>query len=195
MAKYGSKRIGILGGTFDPVHNGHLLMARRALKELRLDRVIFVPARIPPHKKIQGGVTAQDRLRMLLLATSGKKKFEVSRCELKRKGPSYSVRTAAHLAKKYGKNTKLFFLIGADSVSGLSKWKKIAALRKIVRFAAAPRAGYKINPGTPGIIKLNMPKKNVSSTVIRRLVKKKKGVKRFVPAEIERYIKRRNLYG
>jgi len=195
MAKYASKRIGILGGTFNPVHSGHLHMAGCALKKLRLDRVIFVPAYIPPHKRIHPGATAKDRLRMLRLAVSGKRKFEVSRYELRKKGTSYSVRTVAHLAKKYGKNTKLFFLIGADSVPGLSKWKDIGRLRKIVSFAVAPRAGYKISRSRPGIIKLKMPEKDVSSTAIRRLVKKKKGISSLVPAEIRRYIQGKNLYG
>jgi len=194
MAKYAGKRIGILGGTFNPVHNGHLHLAGCAVRKMRLDKVIFVPAHIPPHKRMSGGATAQDRLKMLLLATAGKKKFEVSRYELEKRGTSYSIRTALHLEKKYGKKTKFFFLIGADSVPGLSKWKKIGALRKIVRFAAAPRADYRVGPEGAGTIKLNIPKKNISSTIIRQFIKRKKRIGRFVPAGIEKYIKRRNLY-
>ncbi|MGB2705411.1 MAG: nicotinate-nucleotide adenylyltransferase [Candidatus Omnitrophota bacterium] len=194
MGKSVSKRIGILGGTFNPVHNAHLHIAGHALKKLRLDKVIFVPAFIPPHKKIAPGVTTEDRLRMLGLALAGKKFFEVSQYEVNKKGASYSVRTAGHLRKKYGKTTKLFFLIGADSLRGLSKWKKIGTLRKIVRFAVAPRPGFKIKKRLPGIIMLSVPKRNISSTGIRRLVREKKPIKHLVPPRIGKYIRERKLY-
>ncbi len=194
MARFANKRIGILGGAFNPVHNGHIHMALYALEKLRLNRVVFVPAGAPPHKKICSGTSARDRLGMLFLAIAGRKKFEISRYELNNKGVSYSVKTAAYFKKKYGKNAKLFFLIGADSAAGLSDWKKIGTLRKIVRFAVMPRPGYTIPPALKGAIKLNMPKKNVSSTAIRGLAKKRKEIKRLVPPEVEKYIRRKKLY-
>lgn len=194
MGRSASKRIGILGGTFNPVHNGHLHMAGEALKKLHLAKVIFVPAYIPPHKKMRSGATAEERLEMLRLAVRGKRKFKVCPYEIKKKGVSYSVRTAAHLRKKYGKSAKLFFLIGADSLSGLSKWKRIATLQKSVQFAVAPRPGFKIRKAPAGIVKLGMPKKNISSTDIRRLVRNEKQIMRLVPQKIAKYIGKRKLY-
>jgi len=194
MGKFASRRIGILGGTFNPVHNGHLYVANEALKKLRLDKVIFVPARIPPHKKIHAGATAKDRLRMLKMALAGRKKFRISMYEIKKMGTSYSIRTALYLTKKYDKDAKLFFLIGADSLAGLSKWKKIGALREIVRFAVAPRTGFKIKGKLPGIVKLSIMKKSISSTEIRRLAKGHKQLKGLVLPEISKYIRERKLY-
>jgi len=188
-------RIGILGGTFNPLHNGHLHVAKEARKKLHLDKLIFIPAYMPPHKKIHGNAKPSDRLRMLELATGGKKHFAISRYEMRRKGRSYSIKTAKYLKKKYGKDSKIFFIIGADSLKGLTRWKDITKLSGILRFAVAPRRGFKMSPRIRvSCLKLSMSKKDVSSTTIRRLLSKGKPVTRLLPPKVAKYIKMRNLY-
>lgn len=195
MARSGNKRIGILGGTFNPVHKGHLHVARHALEALNLNKVIFVPAYIPPHKKIRGTATATDRLKMLRLAIGSKKNFELSAYEIKKKGRSYSIKTARFMRKKYGKSAKLFFLIGADSLKELKKWKDIKSLFRILRFVVFPRAGFNAGKRAfPNILKVSAPKKEISSTGIRRFTKKGKPIKRFVPGGVYKYIKEKKLY-
>lgn len=194
MGKSANKRIGILGGTFNPVHNGHLYIAKHAIKKLRLDKVIFVPAYIPPHKKIRGSVKTRDRVHMLRLALRGYKKFSLSTYEIEKKGKSYSVNTAKFFKRKYRRDNKLFFLIGADSLKGLKDWKHIRDLLKMLQFAVVPRPGFRIKKSHAGILKLNIPKKDVSSTGIRRLARKKKSIKRFVPEKVYKFIVMRNLY-
>lgn len=194
MARSAHKRIGILGGTFNPVHNGHLHLATHALKKLRLNKVIFIPAYIPPHKKIYDKVKTSDRLRMLRLAAKGKRRFAISEYEMTRKGTSYSIRTAKFLKAKFGKNAKLFFLIGADSLAGLKKWKGIDALMELLQFVAFSRPGFGMKRGLKGVIKLAIPKKNVSSEKIRRLVRKGRPIGGLVPGNVLLYIKKKGLY-
>ena len=187
-------RIGILGGTFNPVHNGHLHIAKESLKKLRLDKVVFIPAYIPPHKKVSGDIAAGDRLKMLRAALKNKKDFVISSYELKQKGRSYSIKTAKHLKKKYGACAKLFFIIGSDSLKGLGKWKNIKGLRKILQFAVVPRPGFRMRAAGRAILKINIPKKDISSTRIRNLIKSKGSAKAFMPKEVHDYIKRKKIY-
>ncbi|MBL7155552.1 MAG: nicotinate-nucleotide adenylyltransferase [Candidatus Omnitrophica bacterium] len=194
MGKFANKRIGILGGTFNPVHNGHIHIARETLKKLRLDKIIFIPTAIPPHKKIRGNATNTDRLRMLDLATANKKRFVVSQYELRQKGKSYSIKTAKSLKKKYGKKTELFFLIGSDSLAGLKKWKKIAKLTALLRFVVVPRPGFKTETRFSSVLRLDIPKKDISSTEIRLLVRKGKCLAHLVPKSVRKYIKTKKLY-
>lgn len=187
-------RIGILGGTFNPVHNGHLYIAGQALKRLALDKVIFIPTFIPPHKNIKERINPVDRLHMLKGAIRGKRRFSVSLYEMRKKGTSYSIRTVKYLKKRYGKNTKLFFLMGADSASGLGKWKDAFKLLRLLQFVVVPRKGFKINVAFPGVRALMLPKKDISSIKIRKLVSSGRSIKRLVPACVRKYIKRKKLY-
>ena len=187
-------RIGILGGTFNPVHNGHLYIAGQALKRLSLDRVIFIPTFIPPHKKIKERISPADRLHMLRGATRGKRHFSVSEYEMRKKGTSYSIKTVKYLRKRYGKNTRLFFLMGADSASGLKKWRDIPKLLTLLQFVVIPRKGFKINIAFPSLRTLVLPKKDISSIMIRKLTSSGKSIKHLVPACVRKYIKRKKLY-
>ncbi|UCD55099.1 MAG: nicotinate-nucleotide adenylyltransferase [Candidatus Omnitrophota bacterium] len=194
MDKSANKRIGILGGTFNPVHNAHLHIAKQALKKLHLDKIIFIPAYIPPHKKIYGNITATDRIHMLRLAIKSEKRFAISLYEIRKKGKSYSIKTIRFLKKKYGKRTGLFFLIGADSLKGLPGWKDAGGLLKLAQFVVVPRPGFAVKNRVPGILKIDIPKKDISSTKIRRLLREKEPIKRFVPKRVYRYIKEHKLY-
>ncbi|MFH1380585.1 MAG: nicotinate-nucleotide adenylyltransferase [Candidatus Omnitrophota bacterium] len=187
-------RIAILGGTFNPVHNGHIHLAKEAAKKLCLNKVIFTPTYIPPHKLVRRPVPPGDRLKMLRLAVSKSKKFEISQYELEKKGRSYSINTARAFKRKCPKDSELFFLIGADSLSGLRKWKDIAKLRKIIKFVAAPRKGSSKKPPYKDIVIIDVPKRNVSSTEIRRRLHSDRSIKGLVPKTVEMYIKRRKLY-
>lgn len=187
-------RIGILGGTFNPVHNGHLYIARQALKRLKLDRVIFIPAYIPPHKKIFGNVKPGDRLRMLNLAIAGNKCFKTSSSEIKRKGKSYSINTARYFKRKFGRGSELFFLIGGDSLKGLKKWRDFLKLSKLVRFVVFPRPGFTSRSKNLSITGVKVPGKDISSTGIRRLAGRNKPIKGLVPGRVLSYIKDKQLY-
>lgn len=187
-------RIGILGGTFNPAHNGHLYVARQALKRLRLNKVIFVPAYIPPHKKLSGGAKVSDRLKMLRLATSGERRFSVSEYEIRKKSVSYSIKTVRFLKKKFGKDSELFFLIGSDSLIGLKRWKNVKELLRLLQFAVISRPPFNIKNDVTGVIKLKASGKDISSTRIRKFLKEGRPITRFVPKNVHKYIKRRKLY-
>jgi nicotinate-nucleotide adenylyltransferase len=187
-------RIGILGGTFNPVHNGHLYIAGQALKKLGLNKVIFIPTYITPYKKISGNAHPSDRLRMLRLAIRGKRHFSVSEYEIRQKGTSYSIKTARFLRRKFGKKAEFFFLIGADSLRELGSWRDIGKLLGLLRFVAVSRPGFAIKAGYAGIARLRLKGRNVSSSGIRKLVKRSKPIRRFVPSRVCRYIADKGLY-
>ncbi|MBL7158044.1 MAG: nicotinate (nicotinamide) nucleotide adenylyltransferase [Candidatus Omnitrophica bacterium] len=184
-------RIGILGGTFNPVHNGHLYIAQEARKKLSLNKVVFVPAHIPPHKKIKGNATAINRVRMLKLALKRRKGFSFSLYEIRKKGVSYSVDTLKYFRKKYGKHTKLFFIIGSDWAGGLKGWKKAQELARLAVFVIAPRPGFKRKK----VVKtLRIARKDISSSEIRKRVKNGKAVKNLIPKSVAKYIYRKKIY-
>ena len=137
------KRIAILGGTFNPIHIGHLTAAQVAQEEMRLDQVVFVPSFLPPHKTENNLASAAHRLAMVRLAIRDNPKFSVSDCEIKKGGKSYSIDTVRFFRKKYPKSTTLFFIIGADELNALKGWKDINELVNLVSFIAVNRPGYK----------------------------------------------------
>ena len=136
-------RIGILGGTFNPIHNTHLEIARSAREQLQLERVIFIPARTPPHKQADATiVAAHHRVRMVELATTDFDAFEVSDIEIRREGPSYTVDTVAELKEQLGPEAEIFFLMGADQVLELPAWHRVEELVKLCRLVPVERPGY-----------------------------------------------------
>lgn len=188
------KRISILGGTFNPIHAGHLNLARHAKKILSLDKVIFVPAYIPPHKKIENSISPKDRLSMITRAIRNEKGLMISLYEIKRRRKSYSIDTLKYFNKKYASKAKLFFLIGADSLIGIHSWKHIKKALTLAQFVVCGRPNYSLKNCPKGINKIDIPQKDISSTKIRILLKKGKSIKGIVPAAVERYIRRRRLY-
>ena len=187
-------RIAIFGGTFNPIHKGHIFLANQAKKSLQLDKVIFIPAYIPPHKKSDGIISSDKRFSMIRLAVWGNPYFGVSRYEIDRKEKVYSVETVRHFKSVLPKDTKLFFLIGADSLKGLDKWKDSKKLFNLCEFAVFSRPGFSLGKETQGIRAMKIDALDISSTQVRELIKQGKSIRALVPQTVAAYIKRRGLY-
>ena len=158
-------RIGILGGSFDPVHQGHLKLAQAAVSELNLNKVIFVPANQNPLKRAPS--RSQSRVRALRSAVKKTSpRFSVSLCELGRKGPSYTVDTLSHFKKRYPKDT-LYFLSGADTIKQLPRWKSFDKIQKLARFVVMSRPGYRLSKAPKGVLTIPFDAVNISSTEVR----------------------------
>jgi len=185
-------KIGILGGTFNPVHIGHLILAQYALGELNLDKIYFVPANIAPLKSRLGLIAPIHRLNMLKLAVKNNKKFRVSDIEIKRGGVSYTVDTLASFRKK---GNEIFFISGSDSLGQLSRWKDFDKIQRIATFVVAARPGFKLQSKKRGIKFIRIPKMEISSSLIRARLRAKKDVSQLIDVKVLKYIKDRGLYG
>jgi len=170
------QRIGILGGTFNPIHFGHLQSAEKAGDILQLDRVIFIPSGIPPHKDTSNLVDGIDRYRMVALAVMDRDTFCVSPMEIDRPGYSYTHDTLLRLRMKLGKKVDLFFLLGSDMVSGLPEWQGYPEILSLASFHLMPRYN------------------GISSTIIRRDRRQGKAVYSYVPFKVGEYIMKKGLY-
>lgn len=195
-------RLGIMGGTFDPPHWAHLLMAEEARVRFDLAKVLFIPAGQPPHKPGYAVSDAEDRFNMVALSIASNPCFEVSRVEIERKGLSYSVDTLAHLKGVYGPDSEMFFVIGADEALYLPKWHDADRLPSLARFLVAPRPGVDLSKleqvlsaNLFGAIEvLPMMELDLSSTGIRRRVAEGESIRYLVTDEVESYIRERGLY-
>lgn len=193
------QRYGILGGTFDPIHVGHLVIAQAALQEFRLDKICFVPSGQPPHKN---GVTGgEHRYQMTMLATIDNPHFMVSRVELDRSGYSYTFDTVRYFAEQFRQQRELFFITGADVLPELHKWHRYQELLQSCRFVVATRPGFSLqntyNLTTEDIGRINyleIPLLEISSTDIRRRVQTGRPIKYLVPSGVESYIYKHGLY-
>lgn len=188
-----AKRIGILGGTFNPIHSGHLAMAQAALDSLNLDRVYFVPSFLPPHKDVKDLASAEDRYEMVKRAVEINSKFEASDFEIKKGGRSYSIDTVKFFRSKLSTNDKLYFIIGQDSYNTLSNWKNIDELITLVEFVVINRPGNKILKSDYKVIPVNMPEQDISSSAIREGIEKK-STKNLLPEAVLQYIEKKKLY-
>ncbi|MCX5725592.1 MAG: nicotinate-nucleotide adenylyltransferase [Candidatus Saganbacteria bacterium] len=200
------KRIGILGGTFNPIHKGHIGIAKEARKDFELGRVIFVPTGVPPHKSREGIVDKEHRFKMIKIAISKIPYFSVSRVELDRKGYSYAIDTFGKLKKEFGKSAKLFYIMGLDSINEILSWRKPLDLFKMCEFIVATRPGAKIRtfrrlvkfpPLALNIDKIHLieHKMDISSSDIRKRLKEGRSVAKEVPGEVLKYIEKNELYG
>jgi len=187
-------RLGIYGGTFDPVHHGHLLLARDALEQLRLDAILFVPCGQSPFKSRRPHVTDAQRVAMLRLALKNEPRFWFTRCELDRPAPSYSYDTAKEIQEAFPK-AELFWLIGADQLDGLDQWHRAKELRRLVTFVLLPRTGDTAPKLPKGVLSLPHTRRvDISATEIRRRVKSRLPIDYLVPASVATYIQRHRLY-
>ncbi len=197
-------KTGVLGGTFDPVHLGHIGMAGAARDELGLSGVILVPAGRPMSRVNRGITTAEHRLAMLRLAVQGKPGLAVSTIEIERTGPTYTVDTLNALNRKYGAEAGIYFILGWDSLAQLPEWREPARLVKMCRLVAVPRPGCPrpdieaLEHDIPGIteklIILEKPYIDISATMIKETVARGRSIDHLVPGLVAEYIKKHKLY-
>ena len=186
-------KIGLFGGTFDPVHIGHLLMARAAMEQTDLDRVIFLPSCVPPHKKTPTLFTAEDRMRMVQRAIRRVEGFEVSDFEISKGGKSYSVDTVRHFRELFP-DAKLFFIVGGDAVKQLDTWKDMDTIKTMCSFVSVNRPGYPRGEAKLKYHAVTMNGIEMSSTEIRKRILGGKSIRFLVPDTVLDYIKDRKLY-
>lgn len=186
-------RIGILGGTFNPIHNGHIRLAEGARRRLKLDKVIFVPANIPPHKLTKGLLSASERYKMVRMAIKGYPGFTVSKYEITRHGKSYSVRTLGYFRKKFGQGAKIFFLAGSDSLPQLGTWKSLDRIIGLSDFVVISRPRFRICK-SEGIRTISISTPDISSTDIRRRIKRGISAKGMLPPDVRAYISKKGFY-
>jgi nicotinate-nucleotide adenylyltransferase len=187
-------RIGILGGTFNPIHIGHLILAEEALSKLNLDKVVFVPTCMPPHKTIEGSIKPADRLKMVELAISDNPAFEVSDYEVGSRKTSYSIETLKEFRKLYGEDAQLYFITGSDLLKDLFSWKSVNDIFKMSKFIVANRPGYPVKEVPKEVETVVITPIEVSSEDIRRRLKSGRSIRYLVPEKVRSYIMDRNLY-
>jgi nicotinate-nucleotide adenylyltransferase len=182
-------RIGIYGGTFNPVHHGHLILARQALEEFKLDRLVFVPAAESPFKIQNHSAPAGDRLAMLRLATAGEDRFSVDPLEIERGGISYSIDTVKMFCNR-DPGAELFFLVGEDNADRLTEWHRFEELKKLVYFVVLSRSEDFQSPEYPVVQR----RIEISSTEIRNRVANQESITYLVPESVKHYIEQHQLY-
>jgi nicotinate-nucleotide adenylyltransferase len=186
-------KIGVFGGTFDPPHTGHLIVAQDAALALGLDRVLFVPAARPPHK-LAADVTAPPlRARMLQLALEGDVRFGMDTLELDRTGPSYTVDTLVELRSRMA-GAELSLLLGADQYADLHTWREPQRIRELATLAILERAGSTGGILAPGEVSVNVTRIDISATEIRGRVAAGLPIRYLVPAAVEDFIRQNGLY-
>lgn len=199
------RKLAIMGGTFDPIHMGHLVTAEEVRHEFHVDEVLFVPTGHPPHKSHINMTTCEHRYLMTVLATAANPYFKVSRIEIDREGVTYTIDTVKELKRIYGNEVQLYFITGADAVHKILGWKESAELLQICDFVAVTRPGYNkeelINQieelkkqYETNIHFLEVPALAISSSDIRKRLNEMKPIKYLVPQEVENYIKKHELY-
>ncbi len=192
-------KIGIMGGTFDPVHIGHVIAAERALEEAGLDEVWFMPSNVPPHKTPAGQVSADHRLEMVRKAVEEETKFRVTDFELKMGGISYTVNTVKLLKDRYP-DYQFSWIIGGDMVKFLHQWYKIEEISQMIDFIGLMRPGVEFDPKNlpqrlaEKVRMIAMPMIEISSTEIRERRKAGKSIRYLVPHQVWRYIEEHALY-
>lgn len=185
------KRVGILGGTFDPPHIGHLLIAEEVRLALSFDEVWFIPTNVPPHKNKE--ITdVKDRIEMLKRAIQNHPNFKINTIEIKRSGKSYTFDTIQQLKKNY-QNNNFYFIIGGDMVENLPKWHKIDELIDLVTFVGVNRPGFTLCSPYP-ITAVEVPSIDISSTLIRRRLKNHNTARYLLPNSVYDYIKEYGIY-
>ncbi|MCD6416394.1 MAG: nicotinate-nucleotide adenylyltransferase [Planctomycetes bacterium] len=201
-------RIGILGGSFNPVHVAHLVLAEWVRVDRQLERVLFLPAGRPPHKSRAPLAPARHRARMLELALEGNRAFEMCRVELDSEGPSYTLRTVRQLRRRFGQADELFLLLGADSLLDLPHWWQARKLVEEVSIIAFGRPGYELERRWPELadefggdwvrvvkdLMVAAPLLNISATAIRERLRAGLSIRYLVPEPVREYILAQRLY-
>ena len=185
----GVMRIGIFGGSFNPVHQGHLALAREAVSELNLDKIYFVPSFQNPLKKKEALLPDALRVKLLRAAVRGNPDFAVSLCEIQRKGPSFTVDTLKSFKKKLGSEATLYFLSGADVLKNIKRWKSVDKIFKLCRFVVMTRPGYPIRQTQGQVLSLPFSALPVSSSEVRQRLRRGQKISGLVPQATEPLLK------
>ena len=197
MSEMPSEKVGIFGGTFNPPHVAHLVAAENVCDHLKLDRVLFVPAAIPPHKLNEKIISAELRLQMVKLSIRDNSKFEVCDIELRRSGPSYSIDTIVELKGKFP-GDDFFFIMGIDLLTDFYSWKNPDKILNECNVVVMDRPGFALASVDKELLRqvevVNVPSMDISSSDIRRRVKSGKSIKFLVPPAVEDYIYANSIY-
>jgi nicotinate-nucleotide adenylyltransferase len=190
--------LGILGGTFDPIHNGHLIAAQALLEKLHLSKILFLISAHPPHKSSDELSPWDDRLQMVALAIQDNERFKLSEVERKRTGPSYTFETMKTLQTRYGRRFRLHFIVGADSILEIFTWRQPERLLDSGALVVIPRPGFDLGKLDRKVKEkvtiVQTPLVEISSSDIRRRVRQRRSIRYLVPQEVENYIRRSKLY-
>lgn len=186
------KRVGILGGTFNPVHNGHLIIAEQVRDKLGLDEIWFMPDYEPPHVDHKEAIDSRYRLAMLCLALNSNPSFVVETDEIERQGKSYTIDTVRRLKERYPE-IQFYFIIGADMVEYLPKWSKIDELVDLIQFVGVKRPGYTLETPYP-VMTVDVPMIDISSSKIRQMIQDGQSVRYLVPDTVEEFMMKEGLY-
>ena len=184
-----SEKIGLFGGSFDPIHHGHLILARDAMESLGLDRVIFIPVNVSPHKLARPPVAARFRCEMVAAAIAGEPRFSMDACEAEREGPSFAVVTV-RLMRRHFPQAEFFYFIGEDNASALHTWREIDELKKLASFVVLARGNLETAEGFP-VISRNI---DISSTDIRNRIARGLSVRYLLPDAVCAILTRHQLY-
>lgn len=207
MSDSGGVRILLFGGSFDPIHHGHLLAARAAAERLDIRRVVLIPSATPPHKQNKQLAPAAERLTMCRLAVAGDPLFEVDDWELRQSGPNYTLNTVAHFASLHPPPAQLFWLIGADSLNELETWRRVGDLAELCTLVTAARPGAAapdlsrlsslVRPAALARIAahvLETPRMDISATEIRSRIAAGRSIRYLAPEAVIAHIERSGLY-
>ena len=197
-------RLGIMGGTFDPIHNGHLVAAEQAFGDLELDVVVFMPAGSPAFKQDKKVTSKEDRFAMTLLATSNNPHFLASRFEVDREGITYTAETLRRLRAHYPDNVEFYFITGADAINEIVTWTDAANIARLAHLVGATRPGYDLDKAWETIdasgldfdvTYLSVPALAISSSYLRQRVGASQSLRYLVPNSVAGYIQKKGLYG
>jgi nicotinate-nucleotide adenylyltransferase len=191
------RRLGVMGGTFDPIHNGHLVAASEVAHLFSLDEVVFVPTGQPWLKSEQKVTAAEDRYLMTVIATASNPRFSVSRVDIERSGPTYTIDTLRDVREVYPPDTELFFITGADALAQMLSWRDMDELFTLAHFIGCTRPGHQLSdPGLPNgrVSLVEVPALAISSTECRQRVRSGEPIWYLVPDGIVQYINKRGLY-
>jgi len=197
MATHGKVRIGVMGGTFDPIHHGHLVAASEVGHIFSLDEVVFVPTGQPWQKEGRQVSAPEDRYLMTVIATASNPRFSVSRIDIDRPGPTYTIDTLRDLRAERGEDAELFFITGADALSAMMSWQDVEELFSLAHFVGATRPGHRLTDrGLPEdkVSLVEIPALAISSTGCRQRVAEGQPIWYLVPDGIVQYIAKRKLY-
>lgn len=196
-------KLGVLGGTFDPPHKGHLLIARKAIEQLGLAQVLFAPTRQPPHKLRNNITPIEQRIEMVRLAIAPHPRFVLSRVDVDRAGPTYTVDTMRLLREQFGDSAELFFIMGMDSLANILTWRAPAQLIQLCKLAVFPRPGFVANlealeleiPGLRArVVLLAAPALDIAASDLQARVRAGQSIAHLVPEAVARYIAEQRLY-